>query len=178
MSLSFCLQLLGLLAWPQQIDLSATLSVCEAISERGTYNGRVVGIRGEVKAGGHGSYFVASSECKYQIVVKGVRWPNVIYLDFPNNRSREDDDHANFTVDWKTIEKAAEVVRGSRFQEGLDRLIATYVGRLVAVGDLEKRTNRPELGGTKLGFGPAGLDAPAKLLIKSVGNVVVERGSR
>lgn len=156
----------------------APLSVCELIARRIEYNGRLVTVRDEKKPGGHGPFLIASSDCRYKLVTRGVEWPNVIHLTYPENRSRIEEDHADFQVDWKSIRRAEDVERRSGFNRETDHIFETYVGRFVTYPDLENRVNPVRLGGSKLGFGPVGLDAPAQLLIKSIENVVVVNGTK
>jgi hypothetical protein len=114
----------------------------------------------------------ASSECMYRLVTRGITWPNVIFLEYPNNRSPYDEDHADFQVDWKSIRKAEDAV-GRGLNTDRDKVIQTYVGRFVTYLDLEKRVNPGVAPEFMLGFGPVGLNAPAKFLIKSVLDVEV-----
>src|SRR6266851_8484114 len=122
-------------------EVAPPLSVCELVAHRSEYNGRLVTVRGEAKSGAHGGWLTASSECQYQLVTRGITWPNDIYLAYPDNRSRIEENHANFEIDWKSIQKAEEAVRRSGFNRQTDHIIETYVGRFVTYVDLENRVN-------------------------------------
>jgi len=152
------------------------VSFCELLEHRVEYNGLIVKVRGEVKAGGHGPSLTAPSTCDYRLVTRAVTWPNVIFLTYPNNQSPVPEDHAGFRVDWKSIRSAEQSVRLSNFDLNTDHLFETYVGRFVTHPDLGSRVNPPSLGGTRLGFGPIGLDAPAQLVIESVSEVSIVHG--
>lgn len=149
------------------------LSVCEVIAHRIEYNRKMVVVRGEVKAGGHGSWLLASSDCQYKLITRGVEWEKLIFLDYPDNESENETGHASFRVDLQAIQKAHEAVGRAGYNPETDRLIKTYIGLFVTYPDLDKRVNPGIPGALKLGFGPVGLEAPAQLLIKSVRDVVV-----
>jgi hypothetical protein len=151
------------------------LSICELVSRRAELAGRMVTVRGEVKAGGHGPYLIAPPSCGYRLITRGVAWPNVVYLAYPDNGSRIESYHADFQVDWRSVARAEEEEKHQGFNPASDRIFKTFTGLLVTYSDLENRVTPGAPGGPKLGFGPVGLDAPAQLLIKSVGDVVVRR---
>jgi len=157
-------------------DNAAPISVCEALSHRTEYSSHLITVRGEVKGGGHGAWLVASEDCRFKLVTKGLTWSNIIYLTYPENRSPLQEDHADFQVDWKSIQKAADAAREARFDPEKDRIFETFVGLFVTYFDLENRVSAGIPGALKLGFGPVGLEAPAQLLIKSKSAVEVVRG--
>jgi hypothetical protein len=154
------------------------ISVCELLERRVELNGRLVTVRGEVRSGPHGGWLTASSDCRYQLASKASPWPNYIWIMFPLNQTPYEEFHASFKVDFKSVRRAENKVRKLGFNDETDQLIETYVGRFVTYPDLESRVNPPSLGGSKLGFGPVGLDAPAQLIIKSVADVEVLRVKR
>jgi hypothetical protein len=149
------------------------LSVCEVIAHRAEYNGLLVTVRGELRGGPHGGWLAPDSDCAYKLITRGVEWPNVIFMTYPLNQSKDADYHADFKVDWPAIERAEAQVTRARFNADVDRLIETYVGRFVTYPDLENRVSPSVPGARRLGFGPVGLDAPAQLVVKTVGDVVV-----
>ena len=149
------------------------LSVCELIAHRIEYNGQLVTVRGEVKAGPHGGWLAPDSSCQYKLVTRGVEWPNLIFLTYPLKQSKDPDDHADFKVDWPAIKQADSRIMRAGFNADMDRLIETYVGKFVTYKDLENRVNPGIPGARRLGFGPVGLDAPAQLLVKTVRDVLV-----
>lgn len=154
------------------------LSVCELLSKRLQYSGKMVVVRGEVKPGGHGPYLIASADCGVALVTKGVTWPNVVNLAYPDNRSKLVEYHADFEMDWRSVEKAESEEKRQRFNPETDRIFKTFSGLFETFSDLENRVT-PELpNAPKRGFGPLGLDAPAQLLIKNVRDVVVVREPR
>jgi hypothetical protein len=69
-------------------------------------------------------------------------------------------------------------VRRQRYDSASDQLLETFTGLLVSYDTLEVRAPASELIVKRPGFGPAGLDAPAKLLIKSIADAVVIRKPR
>ena len=151
------------------------LSVCQVIAKRTNYNRRMVQIRGEVRSGGHGPYLVPSSVCSDRLVIRGVEWPNVIYLAYPTNASPDESDHAPFRIDWRTIRKTEEAVSRAKFNPDNDLLTETYAGLFVTYLDLENRVSPGFPDALRLGFGPVGLGAPAQLLIETVTDAVVVR---
>lgn len=150
----------------------APLSVCELVANRNQYNGQMVVVRGEVRTGGHGSYLAASSSCHYRLLTRGVEWENFVFLELPSSES-EKADHARYRVDWKSIQRAHETVARAAFNSDTDSIIETYLGLFVTYTDLENRVSPGIPGAIRLGFGPVGLEAPAKLRIESVKDVVV-----
>jgi len=149
------------------------LSVCEAISNRSAYSGRVVEVRGIVMAGGHGIYLAPSGNCEYKLVTRGVVWPNIINLVFPNNRSPDVYAHAPFEYDRQVIDDADRRVLKMGYRAGLDTETATYEGLFVTYNDLEKRVSPGVPNAFRIGFGPVGLGAPAQLVIKTIKDVSV-----
>lgn len=136
--------------------------------------GRIVTVRGEVKAGGHGAYLIAAPTCKFKLMTGTMPWPNVIFLEYPINTSRFESFHAPFEVDWISVRRAEGQALRQGYKSASDQLVETFTGLLVSYDKLEAGTT--PIGPIKRpGFGPAGLDAPAKLLIKSVADVVVIR---
>ncbi|PWU04126.1 MAG: hypothetical protein C5B51_17455 [Terriglobia bacterium] len=168
--------LLGLL-YGQAGSQGTPLSTCELVSRRAELAGRIVTVRSEVKPGGHGPYLIAAPSCEYRLITRGVAWPNVVYLAYPDNKSRIESYHADFQVDWRSVARAEEEEKRQGFNPASDRIFKTFIGLLVTYSDLENRVTPEVPGAPKLGFGPVGLDAPAQLLIKSVGDVVVVRGN-
>ena len=53
---------------------------------------------------------------------------------------------------------------------------ATYVGFFITYSDLEKRVSPDIPRAPRLGFGPAGLGAPAQLVIKTIKDVAANQG--
>ncbi len=154
-------------------DRARPLSICDLIEHRTTYNRRVVTVRGEVRWGPHGDWLSPSSGCRYKLTTKGVEWPALIALAYPNNESSNPDDHASFSVDWAAIAKDKEELHRSGFNADSDHLYRTYVGLFITYPDLENRVNPGIREFERLGFGPPGLGAPAELLIKAVMDPVV-----
>ena len=157
-------------------DRRTPLSVCELIAHRAEYNGRMVSVRGVVAGGEHGIWLEASRECSYQLVTRGVVWPNVINLVHPLNRSRDVYSHAPFKLDWKAVQRADADALAAGYRAGVDVMVETIVGLFVTFPDLEKRVNPGIPGAFPLGFGPVGLSAPAQLVIKTVKDVSVTHG--
>ena len=151
------------------------LSVCEVVAHRIERNGEFVAVKGEVKSGPHGSWLQASSDCQYKLITKGIEWPNAIYLTYRSDNPNMDIEHQQFSVDWTAIDRSEEKIRRLGFNPKTDRLIMTYIGMFLTYPDLENRVSPNVPGALRLGFGPAGLEAPAELLIKSVAEVRVER---
>lgn len=163
------------------------LSVCEVLQRRAelmgrfetlegeyktAHKGRTVTVRGEVKFGGHGAYLIAAPTCTFKLTTGFASWPNVIFVQYPINTSRFESEHAPFEVDWISVKQAERQSRGHR--SASDQLFQTFTGLLVSYDKPEASTS--PIGPIKRpGFGPAGLDAPAKLLIESVADVVVIR---
>jgi hypothetical protein len=180
------------------------LSVCEVLERRAELMGRfetlqgeyktapverIISVRGEVKYGGHGPYLVAAPTCRFQLrtssttwpnglTTPGPVWPNVIWLEYANNKSGDESARAPFEVDWSSVRRAEAQERRQGCCSESDQLFKTYTGLLVSYDELEVRASASALIMKRPGFGPAGLDAPAKLLIKSVGDVVVLRKPR
>ncbi len=175
---TFLIGALGLLALYARAapDQTPALSVCDLVARRNAYNGRMVAVRGKLE-GVEGAWLVAPSDCEYKLVTKGVIWQNIIYLAYPlNSPAAPDYYHADFTTDWKAIRKAeGESVRAG-YDPSVDSKIATYVGLFRTYEDLGSRVNPNLPGALKLGFGPVGLEAPAMLLVQSVGDLVVIHG--
>jgi hypothetical protein len=81
-------------------------------------------------------------------------------------------------VDWISVRQTKDQERRQAYNSASDQLFETFTGLLVSYDVLEVRTPGSALVMTRPGFGPSGLDAPAKLLIKSIADAVVIRKSR
>lgn len=160
-------------------DRQPPISVCELIAHRMGYTGRMVAVRGAEGVGGHGVYLMADRDCAYRLVTRGVEWPNVIWLTYPDNKSPDQTTHAHFKVDLKSVNRANDAVlrAGYRWEDDIE--VVTYVGLFVTYGDDELgiRANAGIPGGLRLGFGPVGLGAPAQILIKGARKDVVLHGA-
>jgi hypothetical protein len=139
----------------------------------------MVTVRGIERPGGHGSFLVASRDCTYQLVTRGVIWPNVVFLTYPNHDSPSPTDHAAFKPDFKAVERCNKEIVRAGYDPGKDQVIVTYIGRFVTYPDpdLDQRSNAGLRGALRLGFGPAGLGAPAQLLIKTEKDALVVHGA-
>jgi hypothetical protein len=157
-------------------DRLSPVSVCDLVAKRTEYNGRIISVRGQVMPGGHGPYLAAWATCSYQLVTRGVAWPNIISLVYPSNDSRDVTAHAPFALDRKATRAADDYLLKSGFRAEVDVEVATYVGLFVTYSDLDNRVNPGLPGALRLGFGPAGLGAPGQLVIKTVKDVSVTRG--
>ena len=78
-------------------------------------------VRGEVKAGGHRPYLIAPPSCECRLITRGVAWPNVIYLAYPDNKSVIESDHADFQVDWRCVARGEEEEKRQGFDLASDR---------------------------------------------------------
>ena len=194
---------LGLCYGQESEPRQKSLSVCEVLQRRVELTGRfealrgryrrtvpmqqIISVRGEVKAGGHGEYLIAEPSCTFNltatgttwpngITTRGATWPNVIWLEYADNKSGDESTHAPFEVDWVSVRQAEREARRQGYDSATDQLFETFTGLLVSYDDLELPRASPTAPILKRpGFGPAGLDAPAELLIKSVSDVVVVR---
>ena len=177
------------------------LSVCEVLQQRVELTGRfetlrgeyknapaerILSVRGEVKTGGHGSYLVAEPSCTFKLKAPSTTWPNglttrwtwpnFIWLEYANNKSGDESTRAPFEVDWVSVRQTERQALRQGFNSESDRLFETFTGLLVSYNELDLP---PASAGAPIlkrpGFGPAGLGAPAKLLIQSIADVVVVR---
>jgi hypothetical protein len=164
--------LIGLAFCGKAADSQVPLSVCDLIVRRTELSGRMVTVRGAVAVGGHGVWLAASRDCAYKLMTRGVVWPNIVYLTYPDNQSRNPSDHAGFKVDWRAVHRADnEAVKGG-YDPKANHEVATYTGLFETYQDLDNRVTPNIPGAVRLGFGPL-LGAPAELLIKSVKDVVI-----
>ncbi len=139
--------------------------------------------------GGHGPYLIAAPSCTFKLTTTsttwpnglttpGASWPNVIWLEYPINTSRFEGSHAPFEADWISVRRAEAQERRQRYNSVSDQLFETFTGLLVSYDELELRASPAAPMLKRPGFGPVGLDAPAKLLIKSITDAVVIRKPR
>jgi len=192
---------LGLCHGQESEPRQRPLSVCEVLQRRVELTGRfetlrggyktapverIISVRGEVKAGGHGEYLIAEPSCTFKVTTPGMTWPNglttrwtypnVIYLEYANNKSGHESTRAPFEVDWVSVRQTERQALRQRYDPASDQLLETFTGLLVSYDELELPRASPGAPILKRpGFGPIGLDAPAKLLIKSEADVVVIR---
>jgi hypothetical protein len=174
------------------------LSVCEVLQRRVELTGRfetlsgeyktapverIISVRGEVKAGGHGAYLVAEPSCTFKLrapittwpngLTTRWTWPNFIWLEYANNKSGVESTRAPFEVDWVSVRRTERQALRQGFDPASDQLFETFTGLLVSFDQLGLPPASPGAPIFKRrGFGP---DAPAKLLIKSKADVVVIR---
>lgn len=150
------------------------LSVCELIAHREEYNEKLVTVRGEVEVG-EGAWLDAGPDCKYQLVTKGVVWPIAIWLAYPNNRSIDPMDHADFGIDWRAEKAVNAIFTKLGFDPEKDHLYETFVGLFRTYLDLDKRVNPNHQDWPRLGFGHLNA-APAQLLMKIRKDLIVVHG--
>ena len=196
---------LGLCYGQESEPRQKPLSVCEVLQQRVELAGRfetlrgeyqtapverIISVRGEVKAGGHGEYLVAKPSCTFKLTTTpttwpnglttpGAIWPNFIWLEYANNKSGDESTRAPFEVDWASVRRTERQALSQGYNPATDQLFETFTGLLVSFDRLELPPASPGAPILKRpGFGPSGLDAPAKLLIKSKADVVVIRNAR
>ena len=164
-----------LIASAQHHQKLTPLSVCEVIENRLSLHGKMIELRGEERAGGHGSYLIPDSDCAFSLMTNGVKWRNVIFLTYPNIRLQAEFGYTDFKTDMNSIEQSLNEVKRAGYNPAKDRIITTYSGLFLTYFDLEKRVNPriPEM--HNLGFGPPGLNSPAQLLIKGKQNTTILR---
>lgn len=150
------------------------MSVCDLIAHRSEYDQRMVVVRGAVQ-GGDGAWLVASPDCDYKLITKGVTWRNIIFLTYPDNRSKVQADHADFPIDWQAIRRTEQQASRDGFDPKREHHVVTYIGLFITYRDLDNRVSPGVPGALKLGFGPLG-EAPGQLLIKSLRDVAVVPG--
>jgi hypothetical protein len=103
-------------------------------------------------------------------------WPKIIYLREPNNCSRYVSDHAPFDSDREALRRRDLYLLKVGFRYEVDLEVSTWVGLFVTYTDLDKRVSPAVPGGQRLGFGPAGMGAPAQLFFKTVEGISVTKG--
>jgi hypothetical protein len=195
---------LGLCYGQESEPRQKPVSVCEVLQQRVELTGRfvslhgeykaapverIISVRGEVKAGGHGAYLIAEPPCTFKLrapvttwpngLTTRWTWPNVIWLQYANNKSGDESTRAPFEVDWTSVKRAERQALRQGYDPTSDQLFETFSGLLVSFDQLglpPASQGAPIL--KRPGFGPAGLDAPAKLLIKSVSDVEVVRNPK
>ena len=192
---------LGLCSGQESESQQKPLSVCEVLQQRVELTGRfetlrgeyknapverIISVRGEVKSGGHGAYLVAEPSCTFKLTTPGTigpngltihwTWPNVIYLEYANNKSDYESTRAPFEVDWGSVRRTERQAQRQGYNHESDQLFETFTGLLVSFDRLDLPPASPAAPILKRqGFGPCCLDAPAKLLIKSEADVAVIR---
>jgi hypothetical protein len=142
------------------------LSVCELLIHRNEFNGKMVSVRGAIEGTNEGAWLRSSQSCKYKLVTRGITWPNVISLEYPNNESPNPEDHANFDVDWNAINTVGVAIPNG-FNRKTDQIVKTYVGLFQTYPDLDRRLSSDKGDALKSGFGHLG-GAPARILVKTV----------
>lgn len=136
--------LLGLPLSAQRKSLQdRSLTVCELLTQRNDHADHMVTVRGEIKEGPHGSYLVANPECKFQLIVKGVPWHNLIFLMPPLKHPGDLKLHANFEMDLRAELDVVSKVTKQHFNPDTDTLFETVNGlfRTFSDSDLDKRVN-------------------------------------
>jgi hypothetical protein len=174
------------------------LSVCEVLQRRveltsrfetlhGEYINapmdRIISVRGEVKPG---PYLIAEPSCTFQLrepmmtwpngLTTRWTWPNFIWLEYANNKSADESTRSPFEVDWVSVRQTERQVRRQAYDPASDQLFETFTGLLVSFDRLDvPPTSRGAPILKRPGFG---VDAPAKLLIKSIADVLVIKKPR
>jgi hypothetical protein len=168
-----CLRVTSLIAFGLPIWAQAmppVMSVCELLTNREKYHGKLVEVRGLVKGGGHGAW-LAAEDCGLVLKAAGYKWPNQVHLTFPHNQSPIKDDHANFEVNFAAIRKLDQAARKAKYDPETDLQRATYTGLFRALGDLSQHLRGDSRNPTGAGFGPE--SAPAQLLIQSARDLTI-----
>jgi len=143
------------------------------IVHRNEFDGKMVAVRGAVEGTDEGAWLRSSQNCKYKLVTRGITWPNVISLEYPNNESTNPADHVDFDVDWEAIYTVGVAVPKG-FNRKIDQIVKTYVGLFQTYPDLDSRVSSDKGDALKAGFGHLG-GAPARILVKTVRDVAAVR---
>lgn len=154
-----------LLASPLAGQEQQVLTVCDILTSRLIYRGKIVTVRGELASSSHGSY-LRTDRCPKPLLTEGFVWPNSIHIAQPGSPDVEDR-----TAKDPTPKMDGESRLLLKKAQSTDRVRVTVTGRfetrlefvLVQWGD-----------GTVHGYGYGHLNlAPAQLVRYSIGDVEI-----
>jgi hypothetical protein len=150
------------------------VSVCEALAQRATLNGKTVSIRGLQEATGEGAW-LSEPSCSDSIAVGGRPAQPLIWLEMSGPaRTAAGFDSVNLQSSVKRIN--ARIAKQG-FDPRKDRLWVTYVGLFWSdLGKVQQDGIRND-DQMQPGFGPLNA-APTELVVKDVSDPLVERPAK
>jgi hypothetical protein len=150
-----------------------TLTVCEALSDRANYDGKMVRIRDRIIGTEEGTSF-SSESCPGILVTDGKVWPSAITWTMP--KQKEQILHpVNFDFDWASFERLKAKWETLRDKAGEACVALTYTG-MFEVWSKNKARKPYKDGWVEIpGFGHMG-GAGAQLVLKSADDVSIITG--
>lgn len=148
------------------------IPLCDLLTNPLEYDGRLISIRGVWEGSSEGSWIEAGAPCKKPFTSYGYTWPQIVWVQTADSPQRI---HAvDFHTDQRAFQRIDDQVRKMAVDTKLSRLLVTFVGVF------ETRDYKPsDIGsdgqGGRRAYGFGHLNAaPAQLLVKTVGNLVIE----
>ncbi len=162
------------------IACSATLrgqpkpvSICDLFEDPVKWNGVLIKVSGDLAPGsGEGGPWLSGLKCKAQIVVKGARFPNLIELTDPKDRSRLH--QTDLEWDEQSRDRLAHMIYSIDRQA--EHIYATVVGIFETRVPLDRLVDETAPSPDR-GFGHMG-GTPAQILVKTITDFRVERNQK
>lgn len=151
-----------------------TLSVCDVLSSPMKYNGQLVTIRGVSEGTEEGWWIGADKTCPNPLVTNSYAWPSIIWVQAVGGH--EHNPKAGLQTDQKALSKVDRDLRLMRIDPKTDRIWLSFTGVLETREFTPKDVGKADGQWRASGYGHLG-SAPAQLLLKTVGDLHVERST-
>jgi len=170
--------LIPILAADAQIGKTAeppipTFTVCEILSRRMEYDGKLVRIRARLGATDEGVWF-EGDDCPGILTIDGHVWPSMISLEVASSEMGEytHDHPVNFASDYGSEQKLRPKLRRIGRKVPEECVIWTYTG-LFETRDIYPKVTYAKAPPKYIGFGHLGA-APAQLIFMTADDVNVD----
>jgi hypothetical protein len=139
------------------------LDVCEVLRSPVSFNGKLVSIRGLLRATDHGAWIVGE-RCPGVLTTQGYTWRSIIFLAYPNSADALHE--VDFDCDREARHNLTMQIE-QRSKTGYDKVLVTVVGMLETRANLDLQIYRDPSGGVRpAGFGHM-VEAPAQVVVKT-----------
>jgi hypothetical protein len=145
-------------------DPAKVYSVCEVLEQLPSLDRKMIRVEGALFGSSHGTFLFG--QCERKLVVNGYTWPNMIWIESPDERRP-------FQRDFDAYEDVQRSLKRLRPSKN-DEVVVTFLGML-ETDDLTRRSGVDGSGrSVGIGFGPQNI-APAQLVVKTEMNPRVIR---
>ena len=151
-----------------QSEKPDTVSVCDVLKNRATYQNRIIALRGRWITDREGSYL--RSACSKEDLGLHRAWSAGVAIAWSLRAATTE---ISFEQDRSALHKVEKVLLKSRERGELGRVWITFVGKIETRHPLRVRTYSPGGGPLTLGFGHLGA-FPAQLVVKTAKDLVID----
>lgn len=160
------------LPWSAPSEDFPRVSVCDVVGDPTRYDGKMVAVHGLVRGTDEGVWLVGEACPKKLITTWGHVWHPSVWLAKPGDFGITH--QIDFDLDEAAMNRAADTIKRQIQDPKLDKIWATYIGRIETRPNINSEPVRSADGTLRpAGFGHLNR-SPAQLIIQSIADVRVE----